>query len=288
MFKSVFFQFSSPTMSNSPTRQGDEFQFATVAADWQEFDKKSRHWVWHVIRTGLSCLHRCSRSANMEIEWNQMKLRNWRATWMSSKLSMRTLHMFKFRLIAYVTCNPKQEPICQINVARKRMHPSGISLALVQGMSHERLEFLPNIDPKEEGYPHVATWLPWIPISLQVFPKNNSISNAIATISLAQIRIFRVQGTLHASHPTISRTEFLGVAWQLVEYRCWPTRGKGDMNMVNMDMNCWPIWIFRSEMIRATPSPSASLRSDLLRVTVMWAFRVPSRQVLILGSYKML
>jgi stage V sporulation protein SpoVS len=119
----------------------------------------------------LSCLHRCSRSANMEIEWNQMKSRNWRATWMSSKLSMRTLYMFKFRLIAYVTSNPKQEPICQINVARKRMHPSGISLALVQGMSHEWLEFLPNIDPKEEGNPHVATWLPWIPISLQVFPK---------------------------------------------------------------------------------------------------------------------
>lgn len=101
-----------------------------------------------------------------------MKSRNWRATWMSSKLSMRALYMFKFRLIAYVTSNPKQEPICQINVARIRMHPSGISLALVQGMSHEWLEFLPNIDPKEEGNPHVATWLPWIPISLQVFPKN--------------------------------------------------------------------------------------------------------------------
>jgi len=172
MFKSVFFQFSSPTMSNSPTRQGDEFQFATVAADWQ-FHKKSRHWLWHVMIMFIYVYHVCidvlvvRTWKSNEIKWNR-EIEGPHECQANFQWELCT---FKFRLIAYVTSNPKQEPICQINVARKRMHPSGISLALVQGMSHEWLEFLPNIDPKEEGNPHVATWLPWIPISLQVFPK---------------------------------------------------------------------------------------------------------------------
>ena len=71
-----FFQFSSPTMSNSPTRQGDEFQFATVAADWQ-FHKKSRHWLWHVMIMFIYVYHVCidvlvvRTWKSNEIKWNR-------------------------------------------------------------------------------------------------------------------------------------------------------------------------------------------------------------------------
>ena len=130
----------------------------------------------------------------------------------------------------------------------------------------------------------------------KLFPKK-SASNAIATISWAEIRTFRVQGTLHGSYPPISRIEFWGVAllhddWlnHNVDQLVWEGVTWTVGSVTSEKKNTWQIlqkdlartWQNRSEQHQVLLQDSAQISCDGDSDGLWGAFRVSSRQVILL------